>query len=260
MWNWNDPCKREWMVNELRVVLMEQIASTESLRLSEPMERRKQCLCEVRLSTKLSDLWKWPNPPDRRAPRSFACEITYSQKKSWFTTFATFCGGGGGSFFINKKKKTDLHISKANRLMMTWKQPAASRAERLQNKKVWWMPPPPENPGPFSIQQTLPRPHVSVTGSEGLPTQLTDIETVINGALGWMLKERLTPAQEWSRDLPESSHIKKTLEHPDANTGRFVGFFGRNRHVLIWHFCKLQMAPTQSIQAEFGPGLPRGFL
>lgn len=24
-------------------------------------------------------------------------------------------------------------------------------------------------------------------------------------------------------DLPESSHIKKTLEHPDANTGRFVG-------------------------------------
>lgn len=33
------------------------------------------------------------------------------------------------------------------------------------------------------------------------------------------------------RDLPEFSHIKKTLEHPDANIGRSVGFYGSDRDI-----------------------------
>lgn len=50
------------------------------------------------------------------------------------------------------------------------------------------MPPPLENPGPFSVASTTR----SVTSSEGLLTQLTDIEMVINGSLDRMLKKRLT--------------------------------------------------------------------
>lgn len=83
---------------------------------------------------------------------------------------------------------------------------------------------------------------------------LSVADRYINGykcSLGTMLKKCLIP--EWMiLDLPGFSHIKRTLEHPDTNTGWFVGFF----FVISWHlkmtFCKLQTVWIQSIWDELG--------
>lgn len=97
----------------------------------------------------------------------------------------------------NKKKTADLHVSTVSGTCLI---DAAAGDPR----------------GPFPSHGKLCLAH----------TCPSPAPRVINACLDRMLEKHLTLHTNDPRDLPESSHIKKTLEHPHANSGRLVGFFG----------------------------------